>query len=304
LTTDVADTSVEIESAVSTPPSDGALEQSSIEETIPGVQGEETPDTGETEPEAPKSADSYSLQDLNELYREGKLSDPALVQRRESLVQSENDRQLRERETIARAQAEENQRLQQLTSLGTQVRSLLTTAYKTEIDRAAEAGRDPDYELIRERQESILSGYEASTSAVHLEPHRKGVRDALLRINGDTAQNRNRYANLDLPELMVELYGSAYTKGKQTGPSDDHIVMTKAEFEKAKTDHARSELDKSLKARGLGAASSTSSGGTAPSAFSSEAELNRAYNQRAGTANPMTGNDYAREYERLTGKKP
>lgn len=269
MTTDV-ETSAETESAVSTPPSDGVLEQASTEEIVPDVQGEETPGTGEVEAEA-RSAESYNRQELDALYKEGKLTDPSLVSRRDALIQSDNDRQARERENIARHQAEENARAQQIAQAGAQVRTALTNAYQTEIQRAAETGRDPDFELIKERQERILATYEQVTGTVHLEPHRKGVREALLRVNGDTVQNRQAYSQMDLPDLMVELYNSAYNKGRQSGPDDDHVVMKKADFEKAKSEHAKNELDKALKARGLGAASSTA--GTKNGGSSSEYTL-------------------------------
>lgn len=207
---------------LSTPSSDATLE------VTPVGAGEETP---ETEP-APRQPDSYNLNELDSLYKDGKLGDPKLVERRETLRQAEDNRQREEARVLAEYRAAEETRVTQLAELGTQTRTNLRKAIETEIAAAYQVGRDPDLNLIAERAEGILAQLEAKTKEIHLAPHEKGLRDALLRLHGDTPQNRRAVSAMEIPDLANELYRTAYALGQNAGPNADSKVTKAAEWHK------------------------------------------------------------------------
>jgi hypothetical protein len=203
---------------LSTPPSDETLEV-----TPPDLAGDEPP---ETEPEASRQPDSYDLNELDQLYLEGKLADPSLVTRREGLRQVENDRQREQQRVLAEYTAQEEARANQLASLGTETRTAIQQAISRELTAAMERGRDPDMELIQERVEGIIANLEGMTQAIHLTPHERGMRQLVARVSGlpDTPQNRRALEALSLPELTGKLYEAAYRNGQQAGPGEDAKV--------------------------------------------------------------------------------
>ena len=209
------------------PSSQAVLESPSVEEEPSGETGEEAPGTGAEE----RSADSYALDELDQLYHEGKLSQPGLVDRRERLRQAEGDRQREYERATAQMRADEEQRFQELTTLGQTTRQAIREAITTEINAANAIGREVDLDLIAERVESHLGNLESRTGEIHLAPHERGLREALLRHVGDTPQNRRAVAAMAVPQLITAIYREAYWLGQKAPPSADHVVKTKKEYE-------------------------------------------------------------------------
>ena len=64
------------------------------------AEQEDAAEMAETAAPALRTPDSFGKPELDQLYREGGLTDPALVERRERLTQSENDRAANERRVL------------------------------------------------------------------------------------------------------------------------------------------------------------------------------------------------------------
>ena len=218
----VLETEAATDPQLSTPPPDATPE------VTPVGAGSETP---ETEPEA-RQPDSYNLTELDDLYKGGKLADPALVERRETLRQADNARRIEQQRVIAEYNAAEEQRATELAQAGTTARTSLRQAIEGELRAANERLREPDLDLIAERAERIIGDLEAKTKDIHLSPHERGLRNALLKIHGDSPQNRRALGAMELPDLANELYNAAYSLGQQAGPSADSKVTKTNEWHK------------------------------------------------------------------------
>ena len=76
-------------------------------------QADQAQQAEQAEP-SPRTPDSYAKPELDQLYREGGLTDPELVERRERLTQSETDRATNDRRVLAQLQVQESRQAQQL----------------------------------------------------------------------------------------------------------------------------------------------------------------------------------------------
>ena len=218
----VLETEAATDPQLSTPPPDATPE------VTPVGAGSETP---ETEPEA-RQPDSYNLGELDDLYKGGKLADPVLVERRETLRQADNDRRAEQARVLAEYNAAEEQRATELANLGQTTRASLRQIIEQEFTTSAARGYEPNLDLIAERAERIIGDLEAKTKDIHLSPHERGLRTALLRIHGDSPQNRRALGAMELPDLANELYNAAYSLGQQAGPSADSKVTKTNEWHK------------------------------------------------------------------------
>lgn len=232
MTTDVAETTGTETSTAGTPPPTETPELVSKETAAPAPQGSETPEQGEPEP---READSYDLGELNQLYGQGKLDNPALVTRRESLITSAQQKWAFEQKQLADQRAADEQVLAERLSLKEDAKARLASERAKIMARPLdEETRD---ELLAERENAILEEYHSKSMDAALAPHIDRLRRALLMIHGDTARNRQAINARDMGELLEDIYTGAWDAGRKAGPDEQHVVMTKAELEKAKSDH-------------------------------------------------------------------
>ncbi len=241
----VADPEVQIpaESEVSTPAQQVTPESPPVTSETPDAAAPETPSPeASTEPRTP---DSYDLGELNGLYDQGKLSTPELVARHKELNRAEQNRQVAEQQHRTQLQQAEQQRLQQLQSAKDNLLSEMAANREAEFKRAADRGEAPDMGLVEERNRSSIERYHGQTAEIHVEPIRAGLRQMLLHpdIWGDTAHNREAFAQMDLGGLVNSLYQRAYQKGqedgKKTGPAADELKKAVADARKAAQDELK-----------------------------------------------------------------
>lgn len=223
---------------VGTPSSEEPQAIVSEETTPPPVQGEETP--APEEPPAAKPLESWSLEELDtKAFSEGLTPDE--TRRRDQLyaakVQSENDRRQHEAEQLAILQ--ERQRQEQATIAKS--RETLDATLTRINDLEAMHGGAP--ELYEAQRKAALDEYQEQIGAVKLAPHLAGVRGAVLRLVGDTVQNRNAVNAKDLPELVSDLYSLAYDAGRKAGVPEGYEAKKVADWEKEKRAAVSSALD-------------------------------------------------------------
>lgn len=208
-----------------TPPSDDALETPSlVEETPDSVTGSETPETEARQP------DSYTLQELDGLYREGKLSDPALVERREGLQKADADRRREYARVTAEQAAAERARLESLANLQNETVETL----RAERERILNRPLDPETqaELLAEREQAAVAKLVEASRDVHVAPVEANIRQVLLRAHGDTPRNRQALAERDLPLLLRDLWDTSYAMGQNAGPGEGKKVTDAKEWHK------------------------------------------------------------------------
>ena len=236
-------------SEVSTPVSTDAPELVSTEETAaPASQGAETPVTGE----APKPPESYTRAELDEMYGSGKLIDPTLVSRRESLIQSENDRKAFESRELAARQAREQAAIQE--------RRTASTRYKADVDainaQFEEYGGPP--QLLENLLAQRAALYEAEVARSVESEHRIGHRDAIMRLEGEVSlKRRDELDAMSLPDLAAELFSVSYKKGQLSGAPEGYEMKKVADWTKEKEDYAQKLLDDYKAANPLAASTST-----------------------------------------------
>lgn len=212
-------------------------------------------ETPETAPEVPaRTPDSYTLAELDALYRDAKLSDPALVQRREALRQSEYDRQQNERRQLEEWQRNEREQLQQLQSASSDVRQSIAQSIAAEVNAAYSRGREPDLALIQERIHNALTSYETRSRDIHIGPYEVQLRKVLAQ-HYPGASNVQKLAKMALPELMSQVY----QLGRAHGVDADTVAMSKKDFDAALAKAKKDGYD-SFKADNPGAAPPPASG--------------------------------------------
>lgn len=240
------------DSEISTPPSE-ETQAPVIETGEAPAQGEETPETGDVEERTPES---YSLEELNQLYRDGKLTRPELVEARDRQIQADNDRRIQEQRRIAEDDAANRQRLEKRESLTSELKSQLQR-----LDESyAEHGGDPT--LIQEQRDRLFASYHSNLDALANEPIRQALARGVLSLLGDNAHNREVVNKSSLPELFKDYGEALLTRGRKLGPDSDHIVIKKSDLEKQIKDAAKKELDAFKATNGLGAAPPPVKGGT------------------------------------------
>ena len=238
-------------SAVSTPPSTDPLELVPSPEGTAAKQDQGGEPPAPTEP-PPRTPDTYDLDELNGLYGKGKLDDPALVTRRESLIKSANDRWLNEQDNLNKQRLADEARTRELTKLRDDTKTKLATERAKIMARPLdEETRD---ELLAERETSIIEDYHSKAEAIALAPHVHGLREAVLRLQGDTVRNRQTVNSKSLPELVQDIFDGAFEAGRKAGPDDKHVVMTLAERDA----YAEAKLDEYKAANPLPGTVSTS----------------------------------------------
>ena len=222
---------LETNSAVGTPESEGTQEAVQPDAPPPST-GSETPETGSVEGEAtPRSPESYPLEELNKLYRErpSELT-PALAERRDALIQSENDRRAREQETLVRYQQAEEQRTRDLLALRD------TTLTRLQQERERIMSRALDYEtqteLISEREQAILNEYQSSAADIATASMSYEVGNTLLSLYGDSVQNRRAIAAMSVEDRVSKLIEASYMKGRIDGPGVEAKVTKSTEWHK------------------------------------------------------------------------
>lgn len=197
----------------------------SIEEQVPSPSGEETHEEPGQEP-----APEPTLQELDTLYREGKLSDPALVEKRENLRKAADDRQREWQRWTATQQAEENARVQALQKMEQDTFTAILEDHQR-ID-----GRPLDdltaSELKADATRAHLAKLMAQSREIHLAPHEAKLRAALLFVHGDSPRNRQTVNSKDLPDLINDLYAAAFQQGQDAGPGIDMKVSPVKEWHK------------------------------------------------------------------------
>ncbi len=188
----------------------------------PATQGTETPDAGAEV----KPPESYTRAELDDMYGKGKLTDPTLVSRRESLLQAERDRQRFEADQLAQRQAAEQ--------ASRQARREASTRLKADVDNINaqfdEHGGPPALreQLIANR----MLAYEAEIATATEVEHKQGHRDAILRLEGEvTLKRRTELDAMTLPQLAEELFTVAYKKGQTAGAPDGYVLKKASEWE-------------------------------------------------------------------------
>jgi len=216
----------QLESTPSTPVSEASSAPPSIEESVAPGTGTETP-ADEGGSEAPqRTPESYGLQELNDLYKDGKLSDPALVQRRESLTQSVQQRQEWERAQIAEAETRQRQHIEALTSeyagKADFIREQLN-AYASGQDRELTEER-----IARSLMELRDKSQQIAEAPLHYNLDRLALSPTFF---GDSVQNRRSLAQQTVNEKIDALIRRSYELGRNAGPDAEHVVIPKKQLE-------------------------------------------------------------------------
>jgi len=201
-----------------------AVEEQSLEaladDTSTGVSDQESTedealDTGEGESAEevtpPRVAASYALPELNQLYLKGELTDPELATRRDSLLQSDNDRRMNDQRRTVQAQAEAKQRdvdLQQADmALGTQI---------TESLERLEAGADR--ESVIKLLGRDIADYKGKAKAIHTAPLSNAFDEVFYRVYGQSAQLTEQLNNMPVEDKGAQLYEAGWNAAmKQSG---------------------------------------------------------------------------------------
>lgn len=210
--------------------------QDAVEVTL-----ESAPETTESEvtapveeappPPPPRTPDSYSHQELNQLYLEGKLNDPALVTRREQFNRDEYSRQQREAQALQQRRQRDQQNLQRIQQLEATTVAGVIQGAEAEIQAALRVGREPDIGLITERAKAQIKALAEQSRDIHMAPKEAALRD-ILSVAYPGVQGADYLARLDFDDLVVEMWKTGLEQGKATGLGPDSVVKTKAEYEK------------------------------------------------------------------------
>lgn len=191
VTEQTAETEV-TDSVLATPDSD-SLEQavSDVLEQSEQVEGEETPEdagdaTGESEG---RLLESYSFEELNELYRRGQLNDPELVTRREQFIQSDRDRREKDTQRLASIQAAEFAANQALEAQ----RSMALNALDESLTQIQDASDPAVTNAHRQLVAQHLGRFQQATEQKALARIDAEIIGGLLNVYGDTAENRERF---------------------------------------------------------------------------------------------------------------
>lgn len=243
------ETEVEESSTPSTPESTPQPESESPEndlEVTPSAEvGSETPDE-EPEPETPvsKPLDQWTLQELNEkAYSEGLSAEE--TRRRDSLQQSHNDRVQAWQRQVQEQEQAETKRLEELKELGTTTRQNIKTAIQTEIEAAANAGREPDLALIEERIERHIANLDEKAGEKHLAPYETSLGKLLLSdgVYGDSPQNRKAVEQMNLTQRIHALTTRMHELGRMQGPGEGYVVKSQKDYDKELADAAKKAVD-------------------------------------------------------------
>ena len=159
-----------------------------------------------------RSLESYSQQELDQLYLNGQLDDPALVARREQLNQTEQNRNIQEQAGVERYRAREAEE----SRLVQQARMVRDATLATNHQRLAEGG---DPELIREANQRALTDYDLQASSIHVAPFDQTIRAVLQQVGGNSSDGRQTQSTQDTTELLGELYRTAFTAGQNASTS-------------------------------------------------------------------------------------
>ena len=245
-------------SETSTPPSEAPA--GSVLETgqeTAAAKGSETPETGDGEPAARK-VEEYALPELDQLYKEGKLTDSALVDRRESLRQSENDRQQVQRQRLADARAADNTRRE--------AEDKAFALFQQRILDIQDADASPEVKAVLLARElgDLKQGLMPTIMAVET----RSLDDTLLapQFYGDTADNRAWLRSATHAEKVRLALDRAYQLGQEQGPGGDKKVTPASEWVDGvhQPTYQKASDDWRAKNPGIGAASTSngaSSGG-------------------------------------------
>ena len=180
-----------------------------------------------------RSPESYEQWELDDLYRRGELRDRALVDRRERLIEAEQDRIFREegdRQQFLAHEAEEAGHLEE-------ARLIRDSAL------AANSGRlepGPNAELVEEANRRALADYDAQAKAINTALMDRTIRDALVEAVGDSGELRRAIEPLDTTGLLMELYSAAFRTGQSvnsaTGPDSREFARLLADERKQAVD--------------------------------------------------------------------
>jgi hypothetical protein len=233
-------------SEVSTPVSDTPAEPLSVpEEAAPDAAGAETP--APTEPET-RTPDSYDLTELNQLYKDGKLNDRSLVERRERLVQADNDRRAADQRRTAELRQAAEQRAQSLANArqwaGNEIATILQGF----------DGTDNGQQLTNLKVNQVIDAYHRFGEQVHQAPIQQALDAAIIDAVGDGAEIRERLAHPQtswagkLEYLLAQVREKALEEGKTQGYGDGAKVFKTTKEYEAEVKRIRDEAFSEFKA--------------------------------------------------------
>lgn len=156
--------------------------------------------------------------------------------------------------------AEQN-RLQELQTTFETQRQTAFEKVKTEIDRAFDVGRPPDYGLIEEYLQGTFTAAQQKSGEVHLAPVHKWLDKAIFQSGeyANTPQNRRALAAWSVDDKLATLMTVANKFGRLTGPDESYKVMSPADL----AAHDKEVLD-NFKSANPGAFSPDVRGGNIP----------------------------------------
>ena len=227
------------DSTVSTPISEETQVLTPVqgEETTP-AQGTETPAPEEAvvTPEAVKPLEQWSLDELNaKAYKDGLSAEE--TRRRDSLQQADVDRRFQEAQRLQNMRQQDAHRTQQIETSRAQLKVDLAALDESQ----ALHGGDP--ELYATRRAELIDRHDSVVAQATMQPHLSGLREAVLRLTGDTVQNRQAANARDLPELVSDLYRFAYDAGRKAGAPEGYEAKKASDWKSEKDAAIKSALD-------------------------------------------------------------
>ncbi len=165
-------------------------------------QADQAQQAEQAEP-SPRTPDSYAKPELDQLYREGGLTDPELVERRERLTQSETDRATNDRRVLAQLQVQESRQAQQLA----EAEATFATNLEENLSRMRSGA---DEASVRELVARDIAKYQDQARAIHTAPIERSATDVFLQVYGDTPANRQTVADLTLGQKTERLYRAGW----------------------------------------------------------------------------------------------
>ena len=280
------------ESVEPTPPDsvDNLSIETPTEADAPTEQAESEP-----EPEAPTPPEPRSPQEVIAAYNKGELITDE-ERRAAAEYQRAEDNRARARQQAADLQ---RQKLQQIQSTIQQTPAELIKAMKEESDAAAQDGREISTDVLLAKVGPKVNAFAQALKPALFISETADMRLKLAHeIQAVGADPTPLYqwledSQADFGQTVEAAFKWGMSIGQSTSDSAKELTKVKEELKQAKA-----EISRATAARG---ASSPSAAGASQqaSAFANEAALSRAFNN-----NQVTRDVYAREYERLTGRKP